>query len=425
MQAGKQATRDGGTLFNSLDDRGVKTSLTNDQAVDAMKDMLPTERENFMKSIKDGSIQVDKSNYKKLKSVAKNALNVVKNPTRSARKGIYNLASGASKKMSKAVFGSKETTEARKQLESEGKIDTLSAGSNYMLRSKEERQMIKERARENKENKEQGLPKINDQEVISSMENEKKILDNRDNRTSRKLTSASNQSKDQTIENLEKKVKKSLKDNNKKISSKQSEIDKLNQRLEAQQSKIDSDETSKNIDMMSEKLNHLRRLGGLSKMGTKKQLEKDLEKMKSTHSGNYRDIERKNKIKSRIKQLENEIDILNQRGEKIANLEDNIKVAKNIKQKAEERIVDYKKRSLLKRTLQRLPANIVPSIKAPKALSFVSDLVPKKIKKANQAINSIKDYDRAKRAIDEYNKLSNAKDFENYAKQFKDFDDKK
>ena len=191
-----------------------------------------------------------------------------------------------------------------------------------------------------------------------------------------------------SIENLEKKVKKSLKDNNKKISSKQSEIDKLNQRLEAQQSKIDSDETSKNIDMMSEKLNHLRRLGGLSKMGTKKQLEKDLEKMKSTHSGNYRDIERKNKIKSRIKQLENEVDILNQRGEKIVNLEDNIKVAKNIKEKAEERIVDYKKRSLLKRTLQRLPANMVPSIKAPKVLSFVSDLAPKKIKKANQAINN-------------------------------------
>lgn len=199
-----QAVSSGGALFNSADSKlkdNNNTSLSLSQLNKAMKNMSPEDREKLNKNVKDGKLKVKKTNRDRFNEVAASirkrtpGIGSIAKPMETLRNDMSNLRSnmkhaigGALSKVANAAASAlgvkamasevkefrnnrKRYNEAEKQLVSEGKINKMRSGTANLGRTKKEKKMISDLAREKKFSEK-------DKEGNNSKDSDKKRVDN-------------------------------------------------------------------------------------------------------------------------------------------------------------------------------------------------------------------------------------------------------
>ena len=181
-QAGKQSLTSGGSLFRSMNERGVNTSMKKDEASEALSKMSKDDQQKFMENVKAGNIHIERGKLE-------NARRIIKNPVGTAKsvgKAIANPFKIAGEAGKKAVSDDIKT-QAIKELKEAGKISELKTGKIDKLvpsamsgwwRSDAEKKLIREKMREISADKELSSPtkdiKVTSNSVIKNLETELK-----------------------------------------------------------------------------------------------------------------------------------------------------------------------------------------------------------------------------------------------------------
>ncbi len=128
-QAGKQAFTSGGSLINSMNDKKIDASFSKKEANSVLKKMDSADQDKFIKSVKEGTVHVNKGKIENAQAVAKAIVNPMRTAN-SARKATVSAVSSAISSTARSVgtaigASTKENKlrkEAIKNLENEGKI---------------------------------------------------------------------------------------------------------------------------------------------------------------------------------------------------------------------------------------------------------------------------------------------------------------
>jgi len=141
LQSARQAVSSGGSLFTSMSDKKVNTTLSHSEGQKAMKSMTKDEREEFIKSVEDGKTKVKSS---ALNRIANNKIRTFGAVMTGGASEIF-LRSKAKAKGKYKDFMLEG--KAARELEKSGIISRNKAG---FSRSDEDKQLIAERAKEMK-----------------------------------------------------------------------------------------------------------------------------------------------------------------------------------------------------------------------------------------------------------------------------------
>jgi type IV secretory pathway VirB6-like protein len=173
-QALKQSRTKGQGLTSerALDNRKLDTKLSYKEGQKALKSMSPDERVNFSQSVKDGKINVEESNWYRAEDGAKY---VGKSALQAA--AALTVVGVAGQALHKQYGKEKVYDEAARQLTKEGKISDHRQGFGW-TRDSSEKNLIRERARENVE--ERKTSKTSSGWAIADLERETRSLDKKE-----------------------------------------------------------------------------------------------------------------------------------------------------------------------------------------------------------------------------------------------------
>ncbi len=176
LSAAGQAAR--GRAFTSLNDQKVKTSFSQQEAQDAIKNLYDSNDADKNKKI-DDFIDATKSNIKVKRSNIQYMGDVLRKPTTEVSKVAKSVGSVIKEKASdvkKFVYHNEEKTEARKFLEENNLISKIGFGRGF-LRTKKEKDLIKQQMQEDIKNNSSISNKTSDVNAVAELENYRKSLD--------------------------------------------------------------------------------------------------------------------------------------------------------------------------------------------------------------------------------------------------------
>lgn len=214
LQAGKQSVTSGGSLFRSMNDRGINSSISKEEASQALSKMNKDDQQKFMENVKAGNIHVERGKLENARRIIKNPIGAAKS-LGGAIASPFKIAGEAGKK----AISDDIKTQAIKELKEAGKISEIKTGKIDKLvpsalsgwwRSDAEKKLIREKMREIADDKKLKTPdkdiKITSDSVIRNLETDLKYQDKNATNT---IKSAATKFKD-FFANIQKRNKKEI-----------------------------------------------------------------------------------------------------------------------------------------------------------------------------------------------------------------------